>query len=195
MFEEELKVRPGAAEKRDVSRPLCPSCRNPHRGGSWCSVCFAPLNLQPVGVGAGAPDDPEISIPAPREPESAGRHSASDPETAVTAALIEAGDLLTAVRVRETADPVPSRGRHHVVVTWPCSRCEAPVALESHECPSCGALFLEALSGDALATTSVPVIGALAGRSTPVRIAGAVGVAAVAVVVLIGLLVLLDLIF
>lgn len=145
----------------DRANDRCPRCGALVRpAAQWCTLCYADLRpasepVTEVETPALAPTAPTAPTAPPAGPaqsrsfgtdRSAPKHASApfDPLTAPLALLERpaeappdgsASSSATDAEAPETLPPSAS-------ATWPCSRCQATVALEETTCPDCGAPFL-----------------------------------------------------
>lgn len=151
----------------------CPHCRGAVRPGApWCTQCWADLR------------------PAP-EPDLPVAHPVAGPPVAAPVALAAGtnGARIGAPPTATTAVGVDT-GRADGAPQWPCGTCGGGNPMELPVCAACGAAFLAAVRTDAAPLLVLPLVGDLARLGKAQRYALAMGVALVAmvVVVLLGLL-------
>jgi ribosomal protein L40E len=160
----ELSAAPHAA--------ACPACGAALRPeAQWCSLCYHDLRPAPA--------------PAPEPPTPV--YGGLDPLTAPLLDLVlppvpPAVEQVAEQVVEGAAPtaPAPRASAEQAPLTWPCTRCGAPNAIDSPVCGTCGSAFLAAAKEKV--SLVVPGIGDLAHLSRGQRLGVAAAVLAAVLV-------------
>lgn len=136
----------------------------------WCSLCFADLRApaaRPEPVSVPAAPLAAAAMPAVHPPAASAIPAVAPPAVA-------AGLPVQAPGAEPHAAPQPA-AVIPAEATWPCPRCQAPVAMSLDACPDCGSSFLAGLS--ARTNTKLPLLGDVQRFSQGQRLVMGVGVA------------------